>query len=403
MKAPEAGLARGRSPLRGRYLVQNRLWRSWLRLTDAALRLVASRREAGGSSHRPPRRLLLAVGGHLGDAVLSTSVLAPLQAAMPELEIGVLTGSWNLVVFENHPLVRWVHLADHWKLDRSNRSLARRIWHSRRSMATALAGVKATEYDAAVDLYAYYPNAARLLWRADIPVRVGYSSGGGGPLYTHPVDWKWHAGRHVTSDYFTALRVLFPGLDDSGIRRSELSPLPPAAREGAAKQLAALRTSNYVVFAPGAGRRQKLWPIDKWKELRDGAQRAGLDVVLTGTGDEERVLAGAIADSTPGVHDLTGRLSWNEFRAVVRGAAAVVSVDSVAAHVAAAEERPCLVLTSGMDEGGRWSPLATSSRVLTEPTRCAPCFLSEGCEAMTCVRGVATTTVLGELRAVTLR
>src|SRR5687767_14202624 len=57
------------SQLRGQYLVQNPLWRTWLQWYDAWLSLTADRRT------RPlpnvaPRRILVCVGGHLGYAVL---------------------------------------------------------------------------------------------------------------------------------------------------------------------------------------------------------------------------------------------------------------------------------------------------------------------------------------------
>src|SRR5437867_5632253 len=90
------------SPLRGRYLVRNRAWNAWLRANDAALRLLMASTTRSGASRAIPQRLLIAVGGHLGDAVIATSVFEPLRAALPMLDIGILTASWNRPVFEGH-------------------------------------------------------------------------------------------------------------------------------------------------------------------------------------------------------------------------------------------------------------------------------------------------------------
>jgi len=125
-----------------------------------------------------PRRLLVCVGGHLGYAVLATSVFPVLQASYPEVAIGVLAPSWSLPVFENHAAIRWRHTFDHWKTNRSASRLERFLGY-RRSAARAVAGIKDVGYDIAIDLYPYFPNAAGILSDAAVPIRIGYTSGGG--------------------------------------------------------------------------------------------------------------------------------------------------------------------------------------------------------------------------------
>src|SRR5258705_9881527 len=203
----------GTSPLRGRYLVRNRLWNAWLRLNDLALDVF----NVGGSVTQTappqvpppsPQRILVAVGGHLGDAVLATSALRDLHTAFPRCELGVVTGSWNRGVLARHPRVRHFHTVDHWKTSRSHEPLLARWLTTRRTRALAAAEIRKVGYDAAIDLSPYYPNAARLLWSADIPVRIGYVSGGDGPLYTRRLPWR--PGRHITEDHRLLVAQLAP-------------------------------------------------------------------------------------------------------------------------------------------------------------------------------------------------
>lgn len=44
----------------------------------------------------PPKKLLLCNGTHLGDVILTTSLLPPLKSAYPDLQIDILPTSGNL-------------------------------------------------------------------------------------------------------------------------------------------------------------------------------------------------------------------------------------------------------------------------------------------------------------------
>src|SRR5690242_12990512 len=69
-----------------------------------------------------PKRILVVNGAHVGDVVMSTAVLGALRSAYPASEIGFVAGSWSKMVVTNHPMVDFVHVVDHWKMNRSRRS-----------------------------------------------------------------------------------------------------------------------------------------------------------------------------------------------------------------------------------------------------------------------------------------
>jgi ADP-heptose:LPS heptosyltransferase len=390
-------MTEARSPLRGRYLVRNRAWNAWLRASDLMLAALPRQRNPGTTA--PPQRLLLAVGGHAGDAVIATSVLEPIRATWPNVEIGAVTGSWNGHVLANHPDIRWIHFADHWKLNRSESSWWARARRSLASHRAALNEIRAVGYDVAIDLYPYYPNSAQLLARASIPTRIGYVSGGGGSHYSRALEWS--AGGHVIDDHLRLVAAL--GMKPVA-RDAVQYRLPPIAGDVAAAAARKLRDAGgsdvdaYVVLHMGAAMTRKSWPMAKWVEIARAMLGQGLGVVLTGAGADDAARTGALQREVAAAVDLCDRLTWDEFRHVVALARTVICVDTVAGHVAAAENTAAVVIMTGMDHSARWNPHGESVTVLTHPVPCAPCYRSDGCPAMSCVREVTTQSVLSAAR-----
>jgi ADP-heptose:LPS heptosyltransferase len=381
------------SPLKGRYLVRNPLWNAWLRASDAVLGL----RERRPAAPAPPRRLLLAFGGHLGDAVIATSVLAPIRSAWPHVEIGVVTGSWNRDVLANHSDIRWLHLADHWKLNRSAMSWLARAIRSRSSHRAALREILDVGYDAAIDLYPYYPNASWLLDQARIPTRIGYVSGGGGPRYTHPLEWM--PGGHVSGDHLRLVATLGVVAVPATMGYKLPENIGGAAVDAARKlREAGASPDKCVVLHMGAGTAKKSWPAASWTIVAQELLMDGMSVVLTGAGKADAARTRDLVSRVPRAVNLCDALTWNEFRQVLSEARVTITVDTVAAHLSAAEGTPTIVVMTGMDDPARWRPLGRHVTILTERVPCSPCYLPNGCAAMSCIVEVTTDSVLAATR-----
>lgn len=349
---------RNTSTLRGgRYLVQNPLLLGWLRVSDLFLDVIRARPAAPVDASRV-RAVLLAVGGHIGDAIIATALLAPVQRAFPSARIGVLTASWTRHIFERHPRVARVHVRDHWRHERGLRSWGRKMGASFATSRRARREIAAEAYDLAIDLSPYWPNAAMLLWRSGIPVRVGFTSGGRGKLFSHPVDWI--PGRHASEDHLFLLRQVAPAMAGTSVRYE----LPPA--HGEMPVALADASGRYVVLHMGAGHPLKEWPPEHWVEVARAVDAAGLRVVLTGAGVRQAAMARELAVRAPAVN-LCDALDWNGFRAVVEGARAVLTVDTVAGHLAAAVGTPSVVVMAVLDDARRWRPLG--DRVAVVPYR----------------------------------
>jgi len=381
--------------MRGRYLVRSNGAFAALTVADAVLGLVAHNKP--GKKRRDLRRVLIGIGGHLGDAVMATGALRLIARTRPDLEIGVAAGSWSADVFRGHPSVKWLHAVDHWKLNRSPLHLTAKLRRSAATARTAVGEIRATDYDAAVDLYPFFPNMAAVFARAGVPIRIGYSSGGLGALYTDSVAWtheRTHERTHMTAKHARLVARLLDLADVEGRELLYLLPRTTAEICGRVDALPVQQTERFVVLHPGTGAMQKEWPIASWRELAKEFRDRCIHIVVTGSGIRDQAAAQAIVEYVPECLNLTGRVTWQEFVEVVRRASLVISGDTAAAHVAAACETPQVALFSGITDSVEWRPAGLAGEVVMQPVPCAPCFRNDGCDVMTCIRGVGVDTVL---------
>jgi ADP-heptose:LPS heptosyltransferase len=344
-----------------------------------------------------PKRILLLNGAHIGDIVIASSLLPALHSAFPEAEIGIVCGSWAREVLRQHPQVSFTHEIDHWRLNRSAISLAGKLlryWTTRRS---ALGEMRALKYDLAIALHISRPDFLEIAWRAGIPMRAAFTRSLWAPLATVQASYPEDDAAFVTQSACleTLLRALGIGEEHIRLRRSTLPPSSPQAIAEVSDLLggAAPDQVRYCVVHMGSGVPAKELPISFWRELSGGlAQR--WRVVFTGVGEREGAKIREVMEGIPGCVNACGRLSWNGFVAAVRHAEALYGVDSAAAHVAAAVGTPCFAVYSGIGGVGRWRPESDRSVVWSQPVPCSPCHRKDGCQEMSCMKGITPQNLL---------
>ncbi len=373
--------------MRGSYCRRSKALNFAMQAADFALSVSRPLRTQGGTI-QPPSRMLIANVAHLGDLVVATALLPVLKSAFPACKIGFLIGSWARPVLNNHPLVDTVHILDHWATNRASvprRAKIRRYFQTRRQ---ALREVQAVCYDAAVDLCWSFPNTLPFLWQAQIPVRIGYRSGGGGPLATHALDFDARE-LHVSERHLDLVRLLPVREQDVVLAAPVLAPVSEvdAAAWQREKQAAGLTPGAYLVFHAGAGGTLKVWPASKWRALAQQWLAAGAQIVFTGAGDKDAALIAEITTGLSGCINLCGRLSWDGLVAAITQAQLVICVDTVAGHIAGAVGTPCAVITTGQSPY-LWHPLGRRHQVLTHSVRCMPCHRGLGCAEMECIRDI---------------
>ncbi|MCH9614526.1 MAG: hypothetical protein SP1CHLAM54_15130 [Chlamydiia bacterium] len=336
-----------------KYLINNPLSLKIIRSIDTLVRLLPKKAGELGSV----RKILVSNLAHLGDVVLATSVIKPLRKAYPGVEIGFLTGSWSAPIVA--PLVDQVHIFDHYRLNRDPKNKMQRHRDTKRQALKEIKG-----YDLSIDLYPYFPNSIYLSYQANIPVRVGFTSGGFGPLLTHPLDFEERG--HLTEHYAALLKLI-------GVN----GPMVPSLKEVKA------RSGDYIVLHPGTGHVAKQWPPEYWRELAELFLATGQKLIVTGRG--EKALVDKIVHGLDGIENLCDQLSFDELLSVVKGAKRVICGDTVIGHIANAYNVPKSILYSGINDYTLWHK---KEDILMQEVSCSPCKLKNGCAAKTCLRGL---------------
>ncbi len=383
-------------PRGSRYRYTKRRYRAAFRLLDSVGGLLTNfaRCFRPAPPREEPRSILIVQLDHVGDAVLTTPVLAALRSRFPDAVIDVLAAPWNAPVFSGNPAVRHVHLSEHnWQARRPAQRafLAEVVRQGRR--------LRRFQYDLAIDPRGDF-FVVLTLWLAGIPRRLGWACGGGGFLLTDVASWD--AARHE----FESRRVLLEAIDvaPTGFQ-PELFPTW-ADRSAVREMLAEIagRRSPFVVVHASAGTPAKQWPLEHFSQLVGRLTRElGATVALVGATDD-RSRGRWIAHTCPLVVDWTGRLSLLQLASLLDETDVFIGGDSGPAHVAAAMGTPSIVLFSGTNRAECWRPVGDEVVVLREAVPCSPCHLN-ACPIAghPCMSGVRPADVMEAVRGVLAR
>jgi ADP-heptose:LPS heptosyltransferase len=385
------------APMVGHYLVRKKYVAAGISVIDACCSVFAGSEPRGVAlGDASLHSILISQCGHLGDLIMTLPALHWIRRNRPQLKIGLVVGSWAKPMLHGiAELYDACYFADHFMLDRSDRSLKDKLARHRSSWRTAAVEIRQDRHDAAIECFPFLPNSIPLLRACGIPVRVGFTCGGFGPLLTHKAVWR-HASRPFLDYPRDLLRLLFT---DGSLDRPFQAYYPAPAIAPTSPR------PPYVVVHTGTGNPTREWQESRWTELVRELTIRPTTVVLAGAGPRERERAARIANTVGGgVVNLCDKLSWDEFAALVAGAAHVVCLDSSTCHLAASFRIPSTVIMPATNDPLQFGPASDQARILTFPTPCAPCFRSMGCDQMACIRRVsvaeATEAVLGRLEMV---
>lgn len=266
-------------------------------------------------------------------------------------------------------------------------------WRGLSSAAAAVTVLRRERFAAVID--------AQGLWKSALPAKCAGGRLVGLELTREPVAWLYDerlpaAGwdEHALLRY-RRLGAAF-GADRSAPPQYGVAGAPHAA---VAAKLAALCPGDgpLLVANPNARWASKRWPAASWAELlRQFPQARRL---LIGAADE-RAATQAIADAVPGAANAAGVFDLRELWTVVGLADAVVTTDSAAQHIAAAQDRPLTVLFGPTDPQRTGpGPYATHTQVLRAPG-CPqqPCF-RRTCPRRNCLDDIPVELAAASVRA----
>jgi ADP-heptose:LPS heptosyltransferase len=382
----EPQLTKNKSPLTQGYLIRNPYARKVIQGIDFFLKWALSG-ETAPRLPKNPKSILVCNLANLGDVVIATAVLPALKTRFPEVQIGFLVGSWADPIVRNHPLVNHVYHLDHWYLSPTKKSRLQKVFTYLKMRRKALNEIRSKNYEVAIDLYCFFPNAIPLIAEAKIPIRVGYESGGFGPLLSHSFPWK------SEKEYMGVSNLKL--LKTFGLDPYSFSPLPSYIEKQ--NSIRDHIPKKYMVFHIGSSSPLKDWSIENWKSVVQKISNRAIPIVFTGKGEREASLVAQVFPESKNGINLCDRLSWSEFASVIQGAHLLLSADSVSVHLAAAAKVPTLILFSGINSMEMWLPPYPLCQGLMNQVACSPCFAKEGCSSMSCMGGLLPEIVLHKL------
>lgn len=308
----------------------------------------------------------------VGDAVMTVPALRELRRVLPGAHITLATRSWAEGLFSDADFLDDLLIYD--RGPRDLRAVARQTREWRRQ-----------RFDLAL-LFQNAFEAALIASAARVPLRVGYRTEGRRPLLTHsfPVP-DWRGRRHEVFYYLNLvaeLERLLYGSAELEKREPQLALNVSEARKARAREFLSskgLRVGRPIVaLCPGStNSRAKRWPARQYAALADRfISEADANVLLVGSPDEIEVSREVAGQMNGDPCMLTGQTDLAQAVAILSLVDVLVTNDTGPAHIAAALNRPTLVIF-GPTDPRTTRPFSPSAAIIRHPPECAPCMLRD--------------------------
>ena len=388
------------SPLMKGYLVGSKLLWWYIYLWEVVYGVIAGFYKPVKRPSSNPVKILLCNGAHYGDVLLSLQLIPLIRSQYPNSKVGFLTGSWNLNLVKKCKDLDYVHVVDHWSLNRKKINIYVKLWNYLWTRKKALEEIKDVRYNIAIDLYCHFPSSALLFFQAGIAVRSGYFCNGGKPLLTVPVLWQ-EKRQHVLAYQRDLLSAVTQNTENiSGF------PSPSFAFDSCDEIVLKrfdLEEKKYWVLHMGAGEQYKEWSLHKWITVCRYLLTKREKIVLTGAGEKEKKLVETVGKVLQGqIVDLCDKLAITEFMQIIKNSKAFIGVDSFAGHIAAMYEIKQIAIFHGVTNSSHWQPYNNKCQVVKNIIKCSPCYNVKRCKnELRCIQGIEVDRVIAVINEIT--
>jgi heptosyltransferase-2 len=305
------------------------------------------------------KSVLIIQTAFVGDVLLSTVLFENIKHSYPDASIDFLVKKGNESLLENHPFVNKVLQWD--KKNGKYRNLFQLLKYIRKQRYDLVLNVQRF---AATGILAAFSGAKRI---------IGYDKNPLSFLFHQRVKHKIgpdHSDMHETTRCNALLELVVP----TPITKPSIYPTPDDYMA-----IAPYTSEPYLVIAPGSVWFTKQVPLQKWISIINRLP-GDLPIYLIGS-EKEDAIASALIESLPHrgqIHNLTGKLSFLQSAALMRGAVFNLVNDSAPLHLASAVDAPVIALYCSTSPVFGFTPLSTESHVIEveEALPCRPCGLS---------------------------
>ena len=350
------------------------------------------------------RRVLIIKLWALGDILMATPLLPALCHSDPEMQVTWIVDAAHAGILTGHQEIDEVIALDTraWRQKLRNGNLFGWLSYG----AGLHRQLQQRHFDAVINCH---PEKWWTCWLCAAPVRIGLYPSSALPLsrlaYTQVIAKPILPSRHNTDHYLAAAEAL--GISEPFDRHLRYTVGPDAQEEASAF----LRgDAGYdpklplIVLHAGTSQEPKSWLPEHFAALAV-ALSPRFNVVLTGSPKERALTEKIAALLPPGMRppllaagELTGT---GPFAALIARAAAVVTGDTLALHLASALKTPFVGIYGGSRPGDNRPLFGPQALLYDDTVPCAPCYKKRcplrGTDHLRCQRAVTPAQVLAAL------
>ncbi len=286
------------------------------------------------------KNILLIKPSSLGDIVMALPALSALRRSFPHARITWLIRPAFAPLIEGHP-----HLDEILYFDRNKLAKAWYCPFAMKTLGSLVGDLRRRRFDAVVDLQGLLRSAS-LAWASGCRQRFGPVWGREFAHFFYTTAVPRHADWVHVIDYYLKIIEAMGGAD---LRVEFVLPEKPAAVAAVGTLLSQhdLVRKRYAVLIPGSAQLSKCWPPERFGALADQlSSEHGLSIVATGSSAEGTMIEQIQSHTRCPIVNLAGRTSLPELVEVLRSARIVISNDTGPGHIAAALDKPLVMMFS---------------------------------------------------------
>lgn len=332
-------------------------------------------------------RLLISRTDRLGDLVLALPFVETMKRRYPKCSIEVLASLYASPLLENNPHVDRIMRVQNDMLRKDN-LYKKDLLHK----------IKRGNYKAVVVLFPER-RISHLFYKANIPVRIGTAGRFHSMFFNLHLLHSRKSNKKHESDYNLDFLSFFK--NGSIVYKPRVYLLEKELNNARRILSEAKVESPFVVLHPGSGGSAESWSITRFIELFGELDRAGVNVVISGSEDEGEACDKIARSKGISIKKITGRTDLRTLAAVLSLGDVVVSNSTGPLHLATALDTQVVGLypSKSIMSPRRWGPLGNNDIVIVPQTEECLCPTNQ----CTCMETISVQSVFDAVTSLHLQ
>ncbi len=303
----------------------------------------------------PGDRILISRTDRLGDLILALPFVESMKLRYPECCVDVLASLYASPILENNPRI------DHILRVQNDQLMISRNYRKDLERKIRAAGYKM--------VIALYPERriCHLFYQINIPHRLGTAGRFHSVFFNHHLLHSRKANKKHEYQYnLDFLRFFRNG---PTVHRPVVYPTEREMKNARRILSDAGIEGSFVVVHPGSGGSAERWPMDRFILLYQALEKAGYQVIVTGSEEEGEMVRQLSGKLGVKVNQITGETDLRTLAAVLSQSSAVVANSTGPLHLAVAVGTRVVGLYPGKQimSPVRWGPVGEGHMVI-QPT-----------------------------------